>query len=488
MSIYKEFIPSDSVQPTTSLNQLIDVIQEDISGSATRRKYQVYVTGGIGPGVTSSLFQTVYDQDFSLQTANPIFDMSVGLFQDGITVKGRTTAYTRYDGVTINVGADLGAPGYQKDSTTGKLLFASQSLMMREKVDVYRQFASYLLGNADHAFYRTATTYPNAAGVSTSEDGRIDNALFLNVKRLFARDKIRKETFAMRFYTSASMCGAQSERKVMELPSFFDNPGVGIWTHTNTHTGSNIGRTGLAPTSEKGVEIFADVGANSDSRITTAGAVARLKMASDTTNDVGLLFYDAGIAVIDLKAATWDTQPMYGIIDGMNGAAYVHGGGSGFSDKAQDHNPMESLGTIPAGQVVIGDTSANGNISASFIPDFLVSASIDNILDHIGSTRFSSGTLTSMAFQNQTTIQSTVYFCRANAGQFNYSTNPTFTDANGDLNVIEDITDPTERSFTFITTVGLYGPNMELYAVGKLSRPIEKNDEKDLTIRVRLDF
>ena len=31
----------------TSLNQLVDLIQEDISGSATRRKYQVFVTGGV---------------------------------------------------------------------------------------------------------------------------------------------------------------------------------------------------------------------------------------------------------------------------------------------------------------------------------------------------------------------------------------------------------------------------------------------------------
>ena len=51
-----------------------------------------------------------------------------------------------------------------------------------------------------------------------------------------------------------------------------------------------------------------------------------------------------------------------------------------------------------------------------------------------------------------------------------------------------DQTDPTERSFTFITTVGLYNTNNELMACGKLSRPIEKNDEKDLTVRVRLDF
>jgi len=36
--------------------------------------------------------------------------------------------------------------------------------------------------------------------------------------------------------------------------------------------------------------------------------------------------------------------------------------------------------------------------------------------------------------------------------------------------------------------VGLYNANNELLAVAKLSRPVEKNDEKDLSVRVRLDF
>jgi hypothetical protein len=454
MAQFKSFTPADFTQPASSLNQLIDVIQEDISGSATRRRYQVYVTGGIGPGVTSSLFQTVYDQDFSLQTSNQLFDLSVGLFQNS---------------AVSNIVSQ--APGYSVD-TNGKLLFASQSLMMREKVDGYRQFASYLLGNADQAFFLGADTFPKNNGTVTSDTNRVDSALFVNVKRLFARDKMRKETFAMRFYTSASLMGSYQETDGVDL-------GVGTFLNTaSAPSGSaNIGTGGVAHTSGYGVEIFSDIGANSDSRNTVAGQVARIKMASDVTRDVGLLFYDVGIAVFD--------QTFYGLIDLMNNTAYVH-----TSDKKQGNNStaMTTFGTVPRGQVVIGDTSASGNINAKFIPDFLVSGSIDNIVDHIAATRFSSGTLTSMAFQNSTQIQSTIYFCRAAPGEFNYSSNPTYIDSNNKLNVIEDETDPTERSFSFITTVGLYGPNMDLLAVGKLSRPVEKNDEKDLTIRVRLDF
>ena len=80
-------------------------------------------------------------------------------------------------------------------------------------------------------------------------------------------------------------------------------------------------------------------------------------------------------------------------------------------------------------------------------------------------------------------------FCRATAEEFNYSTNPTFTDANGRIRVIDEgVTDETQRTFSFVTTVGLYNDSNDLLAVAKLSRPVEKNDEKDVTFRVRLDF
>ena len=80
MATHKELSSADIKSTRSVLNQLIDFPQADISGSSTRKKYQVFVTGGIGPGVTSSLFQTIFDQYFTLQTANPTMDMTVGLF------------------------------------------------------------------------------------------------------------------------------------------------------------------------------------------------------------------------------------------------------------------------------------------------------------------------------------------------------------------------------------------------------------------------
>ena len=89
-------------------------------------------------------------------------------------------------------------------------------------------------------------------------------------------------------------------------------------------------------------------------------------------------------------------------------------------------------------------------------------------------------------FQNNTNINSTLIFCRARADEFNYSSNPTFRKTDGTVRVIDDVT--TDRTFSFITTIGLYDSLNNLLAVAKLSRPVEKNDEKDVTFRIRLDF
>ena len=114
MATFHELVPGDIKTARSFLNQLIDVLQEDISGSTSRRKYQHFVTGGVGPGITSSLFQTVYDQDFTLQTANAVFDVTIGLAPPGLLTTPGTTDYA-------TTGRDA----------SGKYLYASSSLMMR---------------------------------------------------------------------------------------------------------------------------------------------------------------------------------------------------------------------------------------------------------------------------------------------------------------------------------------------------------------------
>ena len=396
MATYKTISSADIKTTRTTLNQLVDFVEEDVSGSATRKKFEVFVTSSGTNAVTSSLFQTVFDQNYTLQTANEIFDVTFGLFS----------------------GSDAVASASSGLDTNGKLLFNSSSLMMREKVNIYRQFAQTLLGDASGRFRA-----PFSSVISSND---IDNALFLCFKRLFTRDGVKRETFAMRFFQSSSA------------------------GHSSDAHPTNIDITAVNPSS--GSVIFTDVGAASSlERSQFGGDVGNIVLASNTSQTVGLMFYQKGIAVIDLERALNPSQVMTGSI--------------------------QSVGT-----------AALTPISASFIPHFVASASMNQILDHLATSRFGSGSNTFLTFQNNTQINSTLVFCRATADEFNYSSNPSYTDSEGRIIVIDESEAGTQKSFSFVTSIGLYDSNEELLATAKLSRPVEKNDEKDLTFRVRLDF
>lgn len=386
MSVFKEFSPEDVKTSKSFLNQLVDIVNTDISASTTRRKYQVFVTGGLGPGVTSSLFQTVFDQDFTLQTANAVFDMTFGLSSGSEIISD------------INPTID----------SNGKYLFGSDTLMMREKMDIYRLFAQNLLGDADAQFSvnNSSTTFT------------IKEPLFICFKRLFHRDQIKRETFALRYNPTGSVSSA----------------------------GGN-----LASTSSNVTKILTDVNSSTNKLFTFGGEISTIVDSSNTNNPLGVMFIDRGVLVIDMSRSFDFAQNLSGAIDAVT-----------------------ATGTEP-------------NFSGSF-SDFLVSASIDDVIDHIAMTRFSGSDETAITFQNITNINSSLFFSRMTADEFNYSSNPTYVDADGRIVVIDEGQEESQKSFTFITSVGLYDAFDNLLAVGKVSRPVLKDSDRDLTIKLRLDF
>lgn len=87
-------------------------------------------------------------------------------------------------------------------------------------------------------------------------------------------------------------------------------------------------------------------------------------------------------------------------------------------------------------------------------------------------------------FNNTTELNSTVYFCRVNHNEFNYSSNPTYLD-NSRLRVK---TQSTDEPVAYITTVGLYNDRNELLATAKLSEPLKKSPSTEFTVRARIDY
>jgi hypothetical protein len=87
-------------------------------------------------------------------------------------------------------------------------------------------------------------------------------------------------------------------------------------------------------------------------------------------------------------------------------------------------------------------------------------------------------------FNNTTELNSTVYFCRANHNEFNYSSNPTYL-SESKIRVKNTSTDV---PVSYITTIGMYNDRRELLAVAKLSEPLKKTPDNEFTLRVRLDY
>ncbi len=390
MATFEFFSPQDRRTESGVMEMLFDLVGSDISSSATRRKYQVWVTGsGTSTGVTSSLFQTVYDQDFTLQTANPVLDLTVGLHTSSNLV---SQTYTTYD------------------SVNDQYYFPSSSMQMREKIDMYRTFAQQLLGDSNAAF-----TF-----ITGSLNGtEIKEAMFIDFKRLFVRDQIKRETFAMRMFASAS-------------------------------AGSMI-----AIGNDE--QFFTDLGSSRNVNYSFPGGSVGTIVNTSNTGSVGLIWHDQGIAVLDVSRIMNVTQSISGTIESVT-----------------------TLTQPFTGSIL--SSSVWGNSSLFY------SGSMDDILDTVCQTRFTGSNDVAMAFKNQTVINSSVYVCNFGVDRFNYSSNPTYTDSTGRIVVIDPGQEDIQRSFSFVTGIGLYDGDNNCLAVAKLSRPVMKDNQRSFPVKVQLNY
>lgn len=441
---YVSIDESNITTSKSSVQQLIDIVQSDISnlgGENTRKKYQVFVSGGANlSSITSSLYQTVFDQDFTFGTSNPLFDITIGSYLD-----------TSGESPIVNDQPAILDAG-------GKLVFKSGQnnnddiSMMREKVAIYRQFAQTLLGDPDASFVTPHYSTPVAEPASGTDPKRIEGAIFLSFRRLFTRDNIYKGSFGLRIHKKAATLTETVEQN-LNVSSDSDSSAEG----------------GLAS-----AYLIDDTLSASNISIDPIGGEVSTLSDSDG-NYVGLIYYDKGIIVLDVERTLDINQYLRGVI---------------FSTDPSTNNigAIEAEGAYagsPAFDVPVTVNAGESYFVGKVYPDLWISGTIDQVVDHVCDTRFGTGTLSAIGFRNETIINSSLVFCRAAPSQLNYSTNPTYKDSDGNIIAINPTTkDP----FSFVTTVGLYDADGFLLAVAKTSRPIEKNPETDLSIRIRLDY
>ena len=159
----------------------------------------------------------------------------------------------------------------------------------------------------------------------------------------------------------------------------------------------------------------------------------------------------------------------FNIVSGSNGSAYT-------STAASTYYGI----VLPDLDIVILKASGSNSVSASIAPLVKTFAVNDN---HVKFYKSISASL-SLGAQSAETVSSRYFFTRVKNSDFNYTTNPSIIDTNGNLLYSSLINNPQ----TYITTVGLYNDNNELLAVAKLSKPLIKDFTKEALIRIKLDY
>jgi hypothetical protein len=266
------------------------------------------------------------------------------------------------------------------------------------------------------------TIKPFPLSGSTSSGVNMTDLYFINFARLLGKDEIQKGTFYMDVGVGANYVtdATLSSRRVRVV----DASGS-----TTYRTDSPAGEYGLLYASASSTVIN-----------------------MDNTAVCGLIYYQAGVVAI--------TSSLFMTGSSVNGYLTAPSASQAVNQKGYVANSYGTKG--PA-----------NNFNWLF-----ASASIQTAADSLRHR------IHNIYFANTTELNSTIYFCRANAGEFNYSSNPTYLTAS-QIRVKEVATD---QPISYITTVGLYGADNELLASAKLSEPLKKTSSNEFTLRVRLDY
>jgi len=160
------------------------------------------------------------------------------------------------------------------------------------------------------------------------------------------------------------------------------------------------------------------------------------------------------------------------IISGSNGNAYTAAASASYYGMM-----FPDLDII----ILNASSSATVNLKNYFTPLTTTTSSAQN--NHI---KLYNSIVSGSSFQlkSEETVSSRYFFTRIKNSEFNYTTNPSIIDNNGNLLYSTLINNPQ----TYITSVGMYNDNNELLAVAKLSKPLTKDFTKEALIRIKLDY
>ena len=492
-STFKNLSPDDKISTKTLLHEAIPITGTIVSGTYSDNNIKNYSHG---------MFQSVYDYPYLSSSANHIFDITVGFSNSSALSSSTTTA------------------GAQRT----------------KKINIYNQMAQVLVG-----YDKTGSVQQFDEDGDLSAGTKLNECIFMNFSRLLVKDEIKKGSFNLELGVNGDYSAPFTKRiKIIDesaADSYKINSPVGEYGILVADT-SQSGQAHLTDddgTLADGVKcglIFyqAGVAVLSGSVFDTSAAVAAT--ATITAATPGSLSNAATFTLTNAAGVTttyringggaYGTQAggaAGGTIDMMIGGAgstaniaeaitkVINATTSGDMTATDDGTDI----TVTQGTTgVAGNTtSVDNSTGLASVGSFTGGGDGNGILaTGVGAPNMVSGTgfesfkslmtgssisgsadalrhrIYNLSFNNTVELNSTIYFCRVNHNEFNYSANPTYL-SSSQIRVKEKSTD---NPVSYITTVGLYSADNQLLAVGKLSEPLRKDPTMEYTLRARLDY
>jgi len=306
---------------------------------------------------------------------------------------------------------------------------------------MYNQMAQVLMG---HDTNGNIQRFDADGKLTVGEDsGKMNEVVFLNFSRLLVKDEIKKGSFQIKL-------GTEQAKVTSNLSKATGIAHILTIKDTNAQNDYRIN----SPAGEYGIL--------SASHTALAGAqgISHGTAAMSASSNVGLIFYQAGVVVLTASIFAGNSNAM----------TEGHVGGGGLLNQPVSMSIGGHMGVHDGGTE---DSSINANID-----QMLTGSKIQHIANQVRERVYD------ISFNNTTELNSTVYFCRANHNEFNYSANPTYL--NSSKIRVKDV--PSDMPIAYVTSIGLYSPDSELMATAKLSEPLRKDPTNELTLRVRLDY
>ena len=437
-TMFKTFLDDDIATTRTLLHEAVPVsggivdstsYDESLSSETNIKNY------------THEMFQSVYDYSYTKSSSNHIFDVTVGLTKDS----------------DWNAAGDLSA---------------------EKKQIIYNEFAQILAGHKVDGTIRTFDADGNYSAGGTEHP----EAYIISIARLLNKDEIKKGSFYIKLNVQSNDLGgpghaitngARQELLISDEGAADDykvNSPAGDYGILKCRTYKHFeGHWAPSASGVSGKNTFTQTSSNEIYTLdydptdnTTGYADQTLTELNQEGLDInaGLIFYQAGVIIL---------SPY--IFKKYN-AAPVEDDGTSTKGKLPSPTNADGYGNpVAPGNTELGENEEEVDV---MFQNKTIPVNCNALRKRIHQ----------IAFNNTTELNSTIYFCRVNHNDFNYSSNPTYLDK-GKIRVKQITSD---APISYITSVGLYSANNELLAVAKLSEPLRKDPTNEMVLRVRLDY